>query len=230
MSYYIIIAASLIIVLSYFFSLLDKQRSIPSVLMLILLGIILQFFSGPMGLKEFDFLPVLEVLGIVGLIMIVLEAALDLELTRDRLPLILKSLSLALILLVLSAFTFAAIFVALLRMEFIQALIYAIPLSIVSSSIVIPSVEGLPVEKKEFMIYESAFSDILGIMVFFLLIGSIEKDGGAQIALYISGNIFFTLLISALVCYGLILLFQKIESGTKLFLFIAILLEPSIGS
>lgn len=42
--------------------------------------------------------------------------------------------------------------------------------------------------------------------------------------MFIGGNILFTLLISAVVCYGLIILFQKIKSETKLFLFIAILM------
>ncbi len=224
MSYFIIIAASLVIIISYFFSLLEKKKSIPAVLMLISLGILLQLFSGKAGLKDFDFLPVLEILGIVGLIMIVLEAALDLELKREKLPLILKSFFLALILLVISTFTFALIFVALLKMDLIPGMLYAIPLSIISSAIVIPSVAGLTEYKREFMIYESAFSDILGIMFFFLLIGSAEKESAGQVVLFIGGNILFTLLISAIVCYGLILLFQNIKSDTKLFLFIAILL------
>jgi len=224
MSYYIIIAASLLIIISYFFTLIEKKKSIPGVLMLISLGIVLQLFSRPLGLENYDFLPVLEILGIVGLIMIVLEAALDLELKKDRLPLILKSFSLALILLVINTFTFAFLFNKLLDMEFISSMIYAIPLSIISSAIVIPSVTGLSEEKKEFMIYESAFSDILGIMFFFLLIGSAEKESASQVVLFIGGNILFTLIISALVCYGLILLFQNIKSDTKLFLFIAILM------
>ncbi len=223
MSYYIIIAASLIIIISYFFTLIEKKKSIPGVLMLISLGIILQLFSDRLGLKGFDFVPILEILGIVGLIMIVLEASLDLDLKRENLPLILKSFSLAIILLALSTITFAGIFMSLMEMEMIASLLYAIPLSIISSAIVIPSVEGLSREKKEFMIYESAISDILGIMFFFLLIGSVEKEGTQQVLLYIGGNILFTLLISAVVCYGLILLFQKIKSETKLFLFIAIL-------
>ena len=192
--------------------------------MLISLGVILQLLSAPLGLENFDFTPILEILGIVGLIMIVLEASLDLELKRENLPLILKSFFLGLILLVLSTITFAAIFISLLKMEMIAALLYAIPLSIISSAIVIPSVEGLSKEKKEFMIYESAFSDILGIMFFFLLIGSAHEETTGGVLLFIGGNILFTLLISAVVCYGLILLFQKIKSETKLFLFIAILM------
>ena len=54
--------------------------------------------------------------------------------------------------------------------EFIQALVYALPLSIMSSAIIIPSVANLSNYKKEFLIYESTFSDILGIMVFYMII------------------------------------------------------------
>ena len=64
---------------------------IPSVLMLLGLGIGLKTLSEWGGIQ----LPVpaglVEFLGTIGLIMIVLEAGLDLKLTRDRLPLIRNS-------------------------------------------------------------------------------------------------------------------------------------------
>ena len=50
--------------------------------------------------------------------------------------------------------------------EFIKTMIYAITLSIISSAIVITSIGKLNEEKREFMIYESIFSDIIGILVF----------------------------------------------------------------
>ena len=55
----------------------------------------------------------------------------------------------------------------------IISLVYAVPLSIVSSAIVIPSVGSLMPEKKEFMIYEGTFSDILGIMFFYFLVENV---------------------------------------------------------
>jgi Kef-type K+ transport system membrane component KefB len=48
----------------------------------------------------------------------------------------------------------------------IKCIVYAVPLSIMSSSIVIPSLHPLTRAKKEFLIYEASFSDILGIMIF----------------------------------------------------------------
>ena len=65
--------------------------------MLIVLGIGLKFGMDALDIPPLDFFPVLEILGIVGLIMIVLEAALELELKREKLIPILKALSIALI-------------------------------------------------------------------------------------------------------------------------------------
>ena len=84
-AYQLIIAGSLTIILSYFFSEFSKKTNIPSVLMLILTGIIIGFY---VDVDSDKLMQPLEVLGVVGLIMIVLEGALDLELSRDKLSLI----------------------------------------------------------------------------------------------------------------------------------------------
>lgn len=89
-SYNIIIEASVIIILSFWFNGISKKTNIPSVLMLIILGLVLQFILGFFMTDSFDFSGGLEILGIVGLIMIVLEAALELELRRDKIVPILK--------------------------------------------------------------------------------------------------------------------------------------------
>ena len=46
------------------------------------------------------------------------------------------------------------------------ALVNAIPLSIISSAIAIPSVDQIGKSKREFIVYESIFSDIFGILIF----------------------------------------------------------------
>ena len=91
-SYNIIIEASVILILSFLFNGIAKRTNIPSVLLLIVLGVILQFVLKYMTSEEIDFFPALELLGIIGLIMIVLEAALELELKREKLVPILKSM------------------------------------------------------------------------------------------------------------------------------------------
>jgi len=162
--------------------------------------------------------------------MIVLEASLDLELTKDRLPLITKSFLLALLSLGLKTYLLSIAFQYILDIDFATAALHAIPLTIMSSAIVIPSIENLPHEKKEFMIYESAFSDILGIMIFYFLIDSLNQDTALAITWSISSTILITLAISLAVGYALIYIFQKIKSETKLFLLIAVLvIMYSIG-
>jgi len=223
-SYVFIIAVSVIIILSYFFNLFSKKTNIPSVLMLILVGMLLQIPAYFFDFNKDILRPVLEILGIVGLIMIVLEAALDLKLTKDKWPTIWKSSLSALLGLLVTAFAIAAIFNYFLGLGQTTALIYAIPLAIMSSAIVIPSVENIDEEKKEFMIYESTIADILGIMFFYLLIANAGESSTKVVILDVVGNISWTISLSIVVSYLLVFVFQNIKTEVKLFLLIAVLL------
>ncbi|HMQ49923.1 MAG TPA: cation:proton antiporter [Saprospiraceae bacterium] len=223
-SYNFIIGFSIIIILSFFFSEVARKTNIPSVLMLIALGIGLQFGLEALGLGELDFFPILEVLGIVGLIMIVLEAALELELKREKLLPIAIAFLVALVGLGLSMWVAAIILQEFLGMSTESAWMYATPLSILSSAIIIPSVSGLSEHKKEFHIYESTFSDILGIMVFYFLAGQLEASEHSSGLTGFSLNLLLTLVISVIASYLIILIFQNIRSHTKLFMLIAVLL------
>lgn len=223
-SYNLIIEASVIIILSFWFNGISKKTNIPSVLMLIVLGIILQYILKYFVPEALDFSGGLELLGIIGLIMIVLEAALELELKRDKLLPILKSMAVALLGLLGSAYAAAMIlhqFIPEMSMQ--SAWLYATPLSILSSAIIIPSVSGLSDSKKEFHIYESTFSDIMGIMMFYYLIGGLNpaEDGGIA---GFAGNLVLTIVIGLIASYAIILIFQQIKSQAKLFLLIAVLL------
>jgi len=223
-SYNLIIEASIIIILSFTFSEIARKTNVPSVLMLIILGILLRFGIDAMGGGSLDFFPILEVLGIVGLIMIVLEAALELELRRDKYLPIAKSFVIALIGLVASAYVAALILHQFIDMSMEQAWLYATPLSILSSAIIIPSVSGLREDKKEFHIYESTFSDILGIMMFYFLTGQLDAAEHSNGLLDFGANVLLTVALSIVVSYVIILIFQHIRSHTKLFLLIAVLM------
>lgn len=223
-SYNVIIEASIIVILSFWFNGIAKKTNIPSVLMLILLGILIKLGLDVFAPRTPDFESSLEILGTVGLIMIVLEAALELELKREKLVPILKSMAIALIGLVGSAWVAALILYQFIDgMTMQSAWLYATPLSILSSAIIIPSVGGLADAKKEFHIYESTFSDIFGIMMFYFLTGGLNpaEDGG------VSGfaiNLVLTIVIAIVASYAIILIFQRIKSQAKLFLLIAVLL------
>lgn len=224
-SYNLIIEASVIIILSFSFGEVARKTNIPSVLMLIVLGIALSFALDAVGGGSINFHPILEVLGIVGLIMIVLEAALELELKPEKYLPIAKALGIALIGLLASTWVAALILHQFIDgMSMNAAWLYATPLSILSSAIIIPSVSGLSEAKKEFHIYESTFSDILGIMVFYFLTGQMDAAEHSSGLLGFGGNILLTIALSLVASYIIVLIFQNIKSHTKLFLLIAVLL------
>lgn len=233
-----IIAASVVIILSFIFGEISKKTNIPSVLMLIILGILAKLGLDAAGLGDQNFFPVLKVLGTVGLIMIVLEAALELKLEREKYLAIGKAMLIALLGLVFSAWAAAEILQYYVPgMDASTAWLYATPLSILSSAIIIPSVTSLKNEKKEFHIYESTFSDILGIMLFYFLTSQLHGDHGDVGDAYLATDtehssgalayglkILGTIVVSLLASYIIVLIFQRIKSHVKLFLLIAVLL------
>ncbi len=222
-----IIGAALIILLSYSFDLISKRTGIPSVILLIGLGMLIA-----RGLKQFldindlsgDVIPVINILGTIGLILIVLEAALDLKLDKEKTGIIVRSFIVALLVLVLTALGVAYVLVYFLKIDFLPALVYATPLSIMSSAIIIPSVGELSVAKREFMIYEATFSDILGIIMFFFLIGLDVEAVNLQKAL--SSQLFLitiTILGSIVVSYLLVYFITSISKKANFFTIFAIL-------
>lgn len=225
-TYLLIISLASIIILSFFFNILSKRTNIPSVLMLIGLGMILKAILDSYDMSDdLELDSILEVLGNVGLVMIVLEAALDLKLEKQKTGLILRSLLVAFLGIGLTMFALAAFFLYIFpSTSLYTAVVYAIPLSIMSSAIIIPSVGRLTGTKREFMIYESTFSDILGIMVFYFMIGAEGGAGGGDLVWEILLNIGFTILISVVVAYGMVYLFQHLQMQVKLFLVIGVLL------
>lgn len=237
MEYYIIIAASLIIIFSYLFNRLSEKSNIPSVLLLIFLGIIGREFIGLFGIEKerileiFGRIRILEVLGTLGLILIVLEAALELKIAKDKLKLISKSFVIALSGLLICMFAIATILIFSYKsMDWSTALIYATPLSILSSAIVIPSVANLDEKNEEFHIYESTFSDILGIMIFYFLVELGKSSSSVMVLGDFTFGLVVTIVTSVILSYVLIYVFQNLETKVKLFLMIGVLfLLFSIG-
>ena len=227
-TYGLIIGSSVVLILSFLFSELARRTNIPSVLMLILLGVGLKFGLVAYGMENIEFDFTLGILGIVGLIMIVLEAALELKLSKDKLLPIGKAFLIAAVGLLVSTWVAAEILMYFVEgMTHGSAWLYATALSILSSAIIIPSVGGLRFDKKEFHIYESTFSDILGIIVFYFLAGpfeALETGGHAPTLLGYTGTLALTIVLSLVASYVLVLVFQQLRSHVKLFLLIAVLL------
>ena len=192
--------------------------------MLIGLGISINYALRFSGIAKPDLFPILEVLGVVGLILIVLEAALDLQLLKEKISLIVKSFLVALIGLGATAYLAALALNFLIEVEVLNALLYTIPLSILSSAIILPSIDDLDEEKREFMIYESTFSDIIGIIGFYSVLTMVGSKTGESVYGEVFGNLALTVIISVIISYILIYVFQNIKGHVKLFLLIAILL------
>lgn len=217
----ILIILSSIVIISYLFNMLSRKTNIPSVLLLIGTGIGIKYTSLYYGLIQADVDKLVKILGIAGLIMIVLEAALDLELSAKKIKLIGDSFASALFIFLISAFGIGFLIMHWLHVPFASAFIYAVPLSIISSAIVIPSTSHLPEEKKEFIIYESSFSDIFGILVFnYMLMDNLASFGSF---FKFSMNVGVAILVSVLASLLLIYVLSKIRINIKFFLVFAVL-------
>jgi len=201
MTNYIILALCVLILLAYFFDITSRFSKIPGVILLIALGIAIRLISETAGLSLPNLKPLLPVIGTFGLIMIVMEASLDIELKKNKQGLIVKSISSAFILFGVFVALFSFILVKFMELSWRDALLNSIPLGIISSSVAIPSASGLDPREKEFVVYESSFSDIFGIMIFdFILLN--QSSIGLGIFTFARDSI-FTLIIALISTAGL---------------------------
>ncbi|RPG65277.1 MAG: hypothetical protein CBD07_004895 [Flavobacteriaceae bacterium TMED147] len=191
-------------------------------------GIIFRFFISFSGYDDFAFLDnLIPVLGTVGLILIVLEGAIELEINRKKMPLILKGFLAALVILIANIFALQWVFENIFRIQNTIAVLFAIPLSIISSAVAIPSAASMIDKEREFIIYESTFSDILGIMIFNYAIRQFESEQvlvGAEPLISLVLQILGVIMISLLITYVLFRLMQQIDHKVQFFLILALLI------
>jgi Kef-type K+ transport system membrane component KefB len=90
----ILIVLPLLIIFSYLFDIFARRTKFPSVILLVFTGIIARSISSYYGYSNFEFLDSLvPVLGTIGLILIVLEAAIELEIRKEKTAIIIKGFS-----------------------------------------------------------------------------------------------------------------------------------------
>ena len=224
----ILIILPVLIIFSYLFDILAIRTKFPSVILLVLTGIIARSISTYYGYNNFEFLDSLvPVLGTIGLILIVLEAALELEIKKEKMDVIIKGFMAASIILIINIILVSLFFQNIIGLPYPTSVIYAIPLSIISSAVAIPSASGLINKNREFVVYESTFSDILGIMLFYYSIRQAEKGEaliGLEPILTLIGQIFLIIVLSLAITYLLFQLIQRIEHHVKFFLILALLI------
>ncbi len=218
----LLIVVCSLVVLSYLFSIISRYIRIPSVLLLLFAGMGFKAIVDANNLQIVFSEQLIESLGVVGLIMIVLEAGLDLKLGRDKLKLIRDSFLSALFIFAISAALLTWLLNWWLNEPLDKCLVYAIPLSIMSSSIVIPSIHHLSANKKEFLIYEASFSDILGILAFNYFIA--DDILTARSFGVFTGSLLFSIVLSVVLSFILFLILAKTKLQIKFFLIFALLI------
>ena len=224
-SYIYIIAACLLIIISYLYNLFSQKTGIPAVLLLILTGVaireVLIYYNASISIPH----STVEMFGIIGLIIIVLEAGLDLRVSKKKIKLIRNAFFSSLVIFILSAAACTAMLYYYLEEPFIHCLVYAIPLSVVSSAIVIPSISHFEEEKKEFLVYETSFSDIIGIMLFnYVIAGNLLQI--ANIAKFF-GSVALAIILSVVLSFLILFMLTRIKTKIRFFLVFAMLIFPN---
>lgn len=213
MTYPAILIASAILLLTFGVERLGRASGIPAVIMLIAIGLaakpLLAFFG--LTLDGLDL--VVPVIGAIGLVLIVLEGALDIELRRSRLKAAAGAFAMAASgFLVVSAALTGLVLLAL-PLAPLEAMLLAVPFAVISSAVAIPSSGFLPQRAREFVVYESSLSDILGVLVFFALLNSDGTAAGVLLGLIGGGAL--SLLLALVFAVGLVLVLMRVDGHIR---------------
>lgn len=202
-----LILLSLIFILSFIFNQLQRKYQISSVILLLLLGIFLKLFVGVSGLNISLPDETLKVFGTLGLLVIVLEAVMDTEVNRRNIKFLGSSFFFASVVVIASMLAIALLFKQVYGLSVVQGLIYATPLAIVSSAIVIPSVSAVDGRLKDFLVMESVFSDIVGVLAFNFLV-SVELNSLVSVSTFLF-EIVLMIIISVVTTFFLSILMSQ---------------------
>jgi hypothetical protein len=213
MDYYLLIALCVIIIISYIFDITGKYTKIPGVILLIITGMLISYALEYLEINIPDLSGLLPMMGAIGLILIVLEGSLDLTISSEKKELIITSISSAILLFVIFIAIFSYIMVNFLNVPLRTSVINAIPLGIISSAVAIPSANGLTKACKEFVIYESSISDIIGILTFEFILFKYTTLGKGILGF--TTDLLLTIIISIFFSIGLALLLHKISHHVK---------------
>ena len=238
-AYYIMAGISILIIFSYFFDAIARKTKFPSVILLIMLGVGLRVAADYIDfhIPAYFERTVIPLFGTIGLILIVLEGALELHVDKSKKNVIIRGFLSAFFILIFTALALAYLLNAWKGVPFLEAMLEVTPLAIISSAVAIPSAAGLLKQDKEFVVFESTFSDILGIVLFYFLKGHLvneslnppmpffvpkEVDMVSFVNLFI--EIGLVVVISLIVSFLLMELIEKISHNVKFFLILALLI------
>lgn len=227
-TYTTLIILSGLVIFSYLFDLIAGKTKIPSVILLLLLGIGLRQVVDYFGIPMLNFRLVLPTLGTLGLILIVFEGALELRYSSNKNAIIKKAFLSAFSILLITSVVITLIIRYLTGQSIYLCFVNAIPYCVVSSAIAIPSASNLDKNKKEFIIYESSFSDILTVILFNFIVRNPHIDIVSFAKL--GGELTGIILVAIISCLLLLYLIGRLKHHIKSFLIISLLiLVYSIG-
>ena len=101
----------------------------------------------------------------------------------------------------------------LLNLSAYDAMLLALPVSVISSAVAIPASGFMDKAGREFVVYESSISDILGILLFFAVLNSDRTVTGIVSSLAINGLI--SIFLGSLCALGLLYALFKLSGHIR---------------
>lgn len=217
-----ILMVSTIVVLSYLTDIFAHRLRIPTVLVLLAVGMLIRPLLHFSGAPAPDVDMILPFLGTLGLILIVLEAALHLDLDHGVMPLIRRAGVSATVVLLMTALMGMVFLHVVTGASWHASLVNAAPFAVISSAMAIPTAQLLSPSQRDFVVYESTFSDIIGILFFTV----VANGNGTAVdwIVNLTGSIILTAILSIALAVGLVWLVTRLRHHVKFFLVLFLLL------
>lgn len=210
----IIITVCALLLLAYVFDVTSSKTRIPSVILLLTLGWLVKKATVLLHIPIPNLEGTLPLIGTIGLILIVLDGSLELELKKENYPLIGKSAIVAIIPMLLLSFGIAqVIYYFDPAISFKNSLANAIPISVISSAVAISSAKNLKNSQKEFITYESSLSDVFGVIFFNFI--TLHSEINVSSFGYFLLDLLIILLVSFVATIALAFLLSRIKHKVK---------------
>ena len=202
MTYQAILIVSCLLLTAFGVERLSKRTGVPSVVVMIAIGMIGKPLMASAGVELTGVDASVPLMGALGLVLIVLEGAFDLRLNREHWRANLQALLSASVGVLVCAALFSLAGVWLLKLNTYDAMLLALPVSVISSAVAIPASGFMDKAGREFVVYESSISDILGILLFFAVLNSDGTAAGIVSSLAINGLI--SIVLGSICALGLL--------------------------
>lgn len=218
---------SIAVLLSYWFNHLAVRYRFPSVVLLLLAGVLLRTITHAYDATVVLPAQLIPVLGTSGLVLIVLEGALDLRLDTRRKAFLARTFAMAAIGVAATTLLLAKMLQLMFHLPLLTALLVATPFGVISSSVAIPTSVNLQSEDREFVVYESSWSDIFGVMTFNAMLLAF---GGGDIAPHLLGGSVGVLIAGTLIALAFYWLVGHMEGHVKFLPLLFALIAVYVGA